>query len=140
MAIETKSELETRTTAQIYDNTSGAITASGVQTLVLNIIDSLTGLWNNVSKTAAYTATDDDVWIRVDTTGGAVTITLPTAASIAGRYYIVQKIAGGNNVTVDGDGAETINGAANKTISTQWAALLVISDGTNWTGVTLTAA
>ena len=86
-----------------------------------------------ISQAADYTAVSSDYCILVDTTGAARTITLPTAVGIAGKSYVVQRTtAGVNNVVVDGNGAETIDGAANKTLTTQFAAITVISDGTNW--------
>jgi hypothetical protein len=38
----------------------------------------------------------------------------------------------GNAVTVDGNGAETINGAATKALSTQYETVHIMSDGANW--------
>jgi hypothetical protein len=39
---------------------------------------------------------------------------------------------GGNAVTVDGSGSETIDGAANVSLSSQWDRITVISDNANW--------
>ena len=84
-------------------------------------------------KTGDYTVLSSDYFIACDTTGAAQTITLPTAVGITGRRYTIMRITGGvNAVVVDGNGAETINTAANKTLATLYAALSVISDGANW--------
>ena len=86
-----------------------------------------------VSKTSAYTVTDDDAAILVDATGGAVTVTLPTAVGRTGQTYEIKRTnAGANAVTVDGNGAETIDGAATVSLSTQYATVRMVSDGTNW--------
>lgn len=86
-----------------------------------------------VSKTSAYTLTEANDICLVDATGGAVTITLPTAAGKPGRTYTVKKIdASANAVTVDGDGSETIDGAANVSLAAQWDSVRLFSDGTNW--------
>lgn len=86
-----------------------------------------------VTKTGNYTITLDDGFVAVDATAGAVTITLPTAAAAAGFEFIVKKIdASANAVTLDGDGAETIDGAATLSLPTQYASAAVLSDGTTW--------
>jgi len=64
---------------------------------------------------------------------GAFSITLPTAVGITGRQYTVKRInAGVNNVTVACNGAPTVDGAATKTLGSQWGFLVVVSDGENW--------
>lgn len=71
--------------------------------------------------------------VDVDASGGAITITLPTAASVNGREYVIRKLdSSGNAVTIDGYSAETINGAATKVLSAQYATARIMSDGTNW--------
>lgn len=87
----------------------------------------------NVS--ADYTITSDDYLIRVTSTAAARTITLPTAAGIAGRVYEIKDTSGGagtNNITIDADGTETIDGAATATISAHYGSIKLASNGTNW--------
>jgi hypothetical protein len=68
-----------------------------------------------------------------DATSAAFTVTLPKAALHPRRDLIVKKVdASGNAVTVEADGAETIDGAANVSLSGQWDFVQVISDGTSW--------
>lgn len=66
---------------------------------------------------------------------GTCTVTLPTARCLAGQRIIVHD-KGGNataqNITIDTEGSETINGAASTTISTSYAGKTLYSDGTNW--------
>jgi len=74
-----------------------------------------------------------DYLLLCNSTGGAVTITLPPAALVPGRIYVFKRVnAGANNVVVDGYGAETIDGAATYTLSSQWAGVTVMSNGTAW--------
>jgi hypothetical protein len=90
---------------------------------------------STVAKTANYTATASDYAILVNTTtGGAdVTITLPAAAAVPGRTYIIKKVdASVYNVIIDGNAAETIDGAATFTFNTQYQAITVVCDGTEW--------
>lgn len=67
---------------------------------------------------------------------GAVTLTLPSAqAVLAGHPYVVKDESGAaaaNNITVDTQGAETIDGAATDVINTNFASIGYYTDGTNW--------
>jgi hypothetical protein len=72
--------------------------------------------------------------IEVDCTGGNVIINYPTAVGNNGGTVSVMRIdASANTITVEPNGAETLNGAANTTINSQWDVLLVKSNGTNLT-------
>lgn len=94
-----------------------------------------------VAKTANYTLTENDEWVTVDTTSGVITITLPGClATRVGKTYLVQKIAGANNVSVARAGSDTINGATSKTVSTQYSGILLVNTGTVWYAVALSAA
>jgi len=88
-----------------------------------------------LNKTENYTITDTDPDVVVmGVISAHATITLPTAADNVGR--IITVIIGGNpgayNVIVDGEGAETINGAATKTNSDQYSYLRLLSTGAVW--------
>ncbi len=84
------------------------------------------------AKTTTYTASATDSTLTADATSATFQITLPTAASIAGRQYTIKRINAANNVTVGCNGAETMDGATTKTLGSQWAAITVQSNGTNW--------
>lgn len=87
-----------------------------------------------VTKTANYTMTENDYTVLCDTTSGGFTITLPAASGCAGRIYCIKKTIGNsgvNNVTIDGNASETIDGLT--TISLQCRSSVIIqSDGSNW--------
>ena len=86
-----------------------------------------------VSKAANYMATSADCVILYDASGGNGTVALPTAVGIAGRVYQVKKAdSSGYTVTVDGYGAETIDGATTQTLSAQYNAISIVSNGTAW--------
>jgi hypothetical protein len=71
--------------------------------------------------------------VHCNATSAAFTVTLPAAASYLGKVYTVRKIdASGNAVTIDGNGAETIDGAATQSLSSQWQYLTIRSDGVAW--------
>jgi hypothetical protein len=83
----------------------------------------------------SYTALADDYLIRVTSTAAARTITLPTAASIAGRVYEIKDASGGaatNNITINADGTETIDGELTQAIISNYGSIKIVSDGTNW--------
>lgn len=80
------------------------------------------------AKTTAYTVTVGDATklIDVDASGGAVTITLLPAATAGNGFEVGVRKNGTdiNAVTIDADGAETINGAATRALyrdgETEW--------------------
>lgn len=81
---------------------------------------------------ATYTAANIPT-ILADATSNAITVSLPTAASAVDRVYnILKKDAGGNTVTVDGDGSETINGDTTQVLASQYDSITIQSDGTEW--------
>lgn len=83
--------------------------------------------------TASATLSANDYTVLVNATGGAVTVTLPAASTVSGQTFHVKKIdATANAVTLDGSGTETIDGAATKSTTTQWASYSVQSNGTEW--------
>lgn len=82
--------------------------------------------------TAAYSATELDSTILADASGGAFTVTLPPAAGCPGKELVVKRISASNTVTIDGSGAETIEGSATVSLSAQWAFRRLQSDGANW--------
>lgn len=82
--------------------------------------------------TAATTIIDSDDVVLVDTTGGSITVTLPPAATNLGRRFTMKKMVAANTMTLDGNGAETIDGAATVAVTVQYAARTVQSDGSGW--------
>lgn len=86
----------------------------------------------------ASTATDTTLTatnhlVLVDASAAARTITLPPAADVPEREYRVKKMdATANTVTLDGDGGETIDGAATYVLTTQYEVVEVVSTGTAW--------
>jgi len=88
-----------------------------------------------LAKTADYTITDTDPDIVVvGALGAHATITLPTAADNIGRIItvIIDGEPGAYDVIVDGEGAETINGAATKTNSVRYSYLRLLCNGVGW--------
>jgi hypothetical protein len=85
------------------------------------------------SVTASTSIVSSDFAIIADSTAGAITVSLPPAATANGRIFFVKRVnAGANNVTVDPFGAETIDGAATHVLTLQWHRIEIISNGTAW--------
>lgn len=85
------------------------------------------------TKTTTYTALTTDDLILCDTSGGAFTITLPTAAGNTGKTLVFKKTTSDTSIlTIDGNGAETIDGLANIKMGAQNDFVKIVSDGTNW--------
>lgn len=81
--------------------------------------------------TTLYTVLDRDRTILADddAAGGAITITLPTAAANKHRELAIKKIGSTGTVTLTGD---TIDEAATKDIIAQYDAVQIVSDGVEW--------
>jgi len=112
--------------------TSGVGIGASSPSSALQVVGPIATAINTSAKTGAYTITATDSTIQADASGGAFQVTLPTAASIAGRQYTIKRINATNNVTVGCSGAETIDGATTKTLGSQWATGTVQSNGTTW--------
>ena len=85
----------------------------------------------------AYTALVTDYIIaKTGITGGGDTITLPAAATAGeGRQYIIKDESGGaatDNITIDGNGAETIDGATTVAINQNYGAVSLYCTGSAW--------
>lgn len=88
---------------------------------------------NTTAKTGAYTVITSDHIVRLDPSGGAFIVDLPTAVGVAGQEYVFKNIDAGftNVATIDGDGSETIDGHISVELGA-FGYLTVLSNGTNW--------
>lgn len=97
------------------------------------------GRINNITTVAAATydllSTDNILHVTYTGTGAVTSLTLPTAQTVAGRTIHI-KDAGGNaatnTITIDTGGGETIDGASTYVLSTDYEAVSLYSDGSNW--------
>jgi len=83
--------------------------------------------------TTSHTAAAEHI-IRVDddTAGSTVTVTLPAASGNDGLAYHIKKLGTTANVIVDGNVAETIDGALTQVLAIQYDSIMVVSNGTGW--------
>ena len=86
------------------------------------------------AKSSAYTILDEDDDNFFITTGATDRIiTLPTASANSGRRLTLHKVDSGTGiVTIDGEGAETVNGQPNHVLPTQYDVTDLICDGSEW--------
>jgi hypothetical protein len=90
-----------------------------------------------VVNAATYDVEPSDYILHVTytATGAVTSITLPTAQVVSGRVLQVKDAglnASTNNITIDTEGAETIDGQPTYVISTDGEAVSLYCDGSNW--------
>ena len=113
-------EATARTNLEFQTNVTGDVTAVGVTSYTVLTTD--------------HTLTVDDTAI-----GGNVTINLPAAATATSGFDLVVKKTGSTyTVTLDGNGAETIDGAATYALTIQNESVRVTCDGTGWNLISTT--
>ncbi len=76
--------------------------------------------------------TDFILNVTYTATGAVTSLTLPTAQTVAGRIIVVKNVGGANSITIDTEAAQTIDGAATAVLSSQYDAINLYCDGTNW--------
>lgn len=85
------------------------------------------------AKTANYTLVNTDNVVTGDASSAAFTLTLPTAASNAGRIFLLKKIDSSvNAITIATTSSQTIDGVTTRKLCTKNEFYKVVSDGTNW--------
>ncbi len=118
--------------------TGGLINSGNIETDILtkqlfytpNSAQYMVGIWGYVSKSASYTATNDDYTIEV--TGTGKVITLPTAVGITGRVYIIKCTNASGADTVATTSSQNIDAATTYILATQYKYVTVQSNGANW--------
>lgn len=96
------------------------------------------GGWTTYTRTAVsstpYTVTAEQRIFGVTSTA-AITINLRAAATAGAGAWIVVKDESGNRtnaITIDGSGAETIDGATTYVLANAYEAVTLYCDGSNW--------
>lgn len=122
----TFSKLAKGTALQYYRMNAGA-TAPEWATLPAS------GGFTYSAKTSSFSAATGNAY-GVDSSGGAVVCTLPTAVGVAGQEIVVSLQVAGNNLTFNTTSAQTIDGQASGAIITgvRYNSYRFMSNGTNW--------
>jgi hypothetical protein len=112
-------------------NIAGALDVAGNITIEKGLIVNTT----EVDSDTYDLLTSDHVLLVSCTTTDEASITLPTAQAVAGRLVTIIDTGGNadtNNITVDTEGSEKINGESNLVINSDYDSSTLISDGTDW--------
>lgn len=107
----------------------GALADSAVQP---GDIDAVT-----VVNAATYDllVTDKILHVTYTVTDPVTSLTLPSAQVVTGRFIVIKDAggnAGVNNITIDTEGSETIDGSATLIIVSNYQAVNLYSDGSDW--------
>jgi VCBS repeat-containing protein len=90
-----------------------------------------TGTYTASSGSGSLTSSSNEIQ-NVSAAGGATVITLPTAASQAGKQFTIKKSdSSANTVTVTRASSDTIDGATTFVLSIQYQAVTITADGTS---------
>jgi hypothetical protein len=92
-----------------------------------NISTAITTVTGNTTLDATHST------VLVNNTG-SVTITLPAASGKTGWIYTIKKVsAASNDVIIDPNGSELLDGSStSKTLTLQWSSITIQSNGTSW--------
>lgn len=85
-----------------------------------------------VTKAASYTETtvSGEIVILANLAAG-FTITLPTAVGNTAKYRVKKLLAAGA-ITIQCNGAQTIDGGTTAVLNNQYESITFVSDGANW--------
>lgn len=106
-----------------------------LEDLISKTSDNLSYLMKPTIKSVAVDSTlsDLDSVVLVNATTGAKTITLPSAAIVAGKQLKIKKTdASGNAVTISPVLSQKIDGASSFSLATAQKYCAIVSDGANW--------
>ena len=88
------------------------VDAKGRLTAVSNTTITLPRAFMMKNVSGNYTVLLTDWVMLIDASSGPYTMSLPTAASAAGYEFVFKIVTGNGNITIDPNGAETIDGSA----------------------------
>lgn len=113
-------------------NDGGTMKQVDVRDVAKYVGDNLAESIDSISSDETLSDFSGGKILLVNSSGGNVTVTLPTSANHSGEIVKVKKISVANNVILEGNGSETLDGQLNITLESPRAALSLISDGSNW--------
>lgn len=91
------------------------------------------GIAEAISKTVDATLTEDEIdFIVATATLANTTLTLPAVANLRGRFMVVKKLTSPNQVILDANAAETIDGATTYTLSKANETVVLFCTGAAW--------
>ncbi len=122
------------TTTKILDaNVTAAKIATGAITSTQISATGGVPTYSVASKTANATLTVAETVVLADSSGGAITLTLPAVAGVgSGQVYTIKKTDSSAFAVNIAPAAGTIDGAATISLYGQYEAVQLVSNGTNW--------
>jgi aspartate 1-decarboxylase len=129
-------KLDTSDTTSLDDDDAVIRDANGLRFKKYTIATTLTTRTHSAAGAVTVTADDVDVIFVNKTVGEATTVNLPPAANRTKAVRIVDAKgdAGTNNITVEGNAAETVMGAANYVIDFNHGSITLtpLPNGSGW--------
>ncbi len=114
---------------------TAAVTYKMVLGLTLKMISDIQGYLPRATTVTDSTYSPDNNYsvYFFDATSNSITVTLPLASSYRDKVYVFKKIdSSGNVVTINRSGSDLIDGASSWSLSAQYNAMRIVSNGTNW--------
>lgn len=113
--------------------TASVVTVSDLTTEIqqraVHLYEQKGNVRNVVSKTTTYTVLATDGLVLCN---GTFTVALPSAATVGSNHVVHIKNIGTGAITIDPNGAQTIDGSATLVLTVQYDCLSICSDGSNW--------
>lgn len=101
---------------------------SGVTSAIQTQLNALSTVVRAVSTSQTLLTTDGTL-----IASGTITLTLPPSSGLSGKVYRIKKTdSSATTVTLDGNASETIDGSLTLAINTQYEAIEIVTDGSNW--------
>lgn len=89
----------------------------------------------SISQTTTITPSDNETIYLIDTSSTDVTLTISTQSLSSGKTITFKDssgTSGTNNITIQTEGSETIDGSSSTTVGASYVSLTMVSDGNNW--------
>ena len=101
------------------------------QRIFNNIVGMFNGEINVIETSSSITDTKFGIYYIVDTTSGALTVSLPEAVNQKKTKWMFFKNVGTNNLTINAGGTETIDGATSVVLLTN-TFVTIVNNRTSW--------
>ena len=78
------------------------------------------GTYTGITEVSStpYALLETDVVVLVDASGGDVTVNLPACSTFTGRKVLFKNVGGANQIILDADGTDQVDGAGTYQIDT----------------------
>lgn len=86
--------------------------------------------YRNINSSYSIQTGDDTIF--VDCSLSNVILSLPSASNLGGKQFHIKRKSGNYGLTVTSSGSETIDNSQSFTLHSNYQAITLISDNTNW--------